>query len=101
MNNTETPLEREKHKFMFHTILYRAETIKQVLSKDPLIHYSTFGFPPQNAEDLKRLREKKFWHDIMEHVYTETIEWPIINVFRNHWRPPRQAEEDTLLTRER
>jgi len=86
--------EQEKHKFMRYTILYRAETIKQVLSKGRLLHYWTTAFNPGGPEDLKRLREEKLSHDVMEYVYGETIEWPIVNVFRNHLRghvPPQHG----------
>jgi len=82
-------LEREKHNFMLFTVLYRSETKRQVLSKDRLLRYRTFAFNPEDPEDLKILEEEFFWHHIMEHVYSETIEWPIVNVFRMllKWTP--------------
>lgn len=77
-------LEFEKHLFMRYTILYRSETKGQVLNKGRVLRYQTFGIPEDPEERKQVLEEEFFWHDVMEHVYSETIEWPIVNVFRNH-----------------
>jgi len=79
-------LEREKHNFMLFTVLYRSETKRQVLSKGRLLRYQTFGIPEDPEERKQVLKEERFWHYVMEHLYSETIEWSIVNVFRNHLR---------------
>lgn len=84
-------LEFEKHVFMRYTVLYRSETKRQVLSKGRLLRYQTFGIPEDPEERKQVLEEELFWHEIMEHVYSETIEWPIINLFRHAYGTPVKA----------